>query len=186
MVSAYRRHRYLKNKIPTHRQTLIDVDSVSEPVLCLSQTTGYAILACSCLDRCTGDWLLAKDIADCTGIPLPYLSKVLNGLSVSRIVQAKRGYRGGFKLARPGDRVSLLDVVEAVEGSEWASRCLLGLEACSDEQPCPAHASWKRGRRAIAAELKRTKLSDTAGFMLERGRQLQAKSQLPTSTSGSR
>ena len=42
--------------------------------------------------------MLAKDIAECSGVPLPYLSKILNGLSGTGLILGKRGYRGGFRL----------------------------------------------------------------------------------------
>jgi Rrf2 family protein len=122
------------------------------------------------MDRCTDGWLLAKDIAECSGVPLPYLSKILSGLRGSGIVLAKRGYRGGFRLARPGDQINLLEVVEAIDGPKWDSRCLLGLEECSDEQSCPVHASWIRGRQAIKAKLRQTRLRDLAEFMRTRSR----------------
>jgi len=61
-------------------------------------------------------------------------------------------------------------VVEAIDGPKWDSRCLLGLEECSDEQSCPVHASWIRGRQAIKAKLRQTRLRDLAEFMRTRSR----------------
>lgn len=139
-------------------------------MLSFSQTTGYGLLACSCLDRCTDDWLLARDIAKCCGVPLPYLSKVLHGLSGAGIVLAKRGYRGGFQLARPGDQISLLEVVEAVRGKDWGSTCLLGLGGCSDDRPCPMHDFWSRERAEIERELRGKTIRDIGKFSLTRHR----------------
>jgi Rrf2 family protein len=141
-------------------------------MLCLSQTTGYAILALSCLDSCESRWVLAKDIARCTGISLPYLSKMLHALGGSGLIEAKRGYRGGFRLARAADRISLLAVAEAVEGGDWLSRCLLGLEECSDQRACPTHQFWKTQRQDIQRELQRLSLCDVAQFERAHGRRL--------------
>ena len=93
-------------------------------MLCLSQTTGYAILALSCLEEGDGEnWILVKDIATCTGIPKPYLSKILHSLQGSGLIRAKRGYRGGFALARPSSRINLLEIAAAVEGASdpWST-----------------------------------------------------------------
>lgn len=133
-------------------------------MLCLSQTTGYAILALSCLEGCGERWVLAKDMAHCTGVPLPYLSKTLHALGGSGLIEAKRGYRGGFRLARPADQISLLDIAEAVEGESWSPQCLLGLEGCSDERACPTHTFWAKQREKIEAELQRRTLCDVATF----------------------
>ena len=141
-------------------------------MLALSQTTGYAILALSCLDGCRDRWVLAKDISQCTGITLPYLSKLLNALTSSGLVNAKRGYRGGFQLARSADRITLMDVAEAVEGSDWLPKCLLGLEECSDARACPTHAFWKTERSRIEEELRSQTLRHVAEFERQRGARL--------------
>ena len=141
-------------------------------MLALSQTTGYAILALSCLDGCRDRWVLAKDISECTGIPLPYLSKLLHALNGSGLVRAKRGYRGGFQLAKPAEEVSLLDVSEAVEGRQWIHRCLLGLEDCSDARACPAHEFWREQRARIGEKLRQLTLRDVAEFERHRGTRL--------------
>lgn len=133
-------------------------------MLCLSQTCGYAILALSCLHECGGRWVLARDIARCTGIPQPYLSKVLHSLARRGLIVAKRGYRGGFALAQAPDRISLLDVAEAVDGEQAVPRCLLGLAECSPERACPTHQFWQRERERIMTELQRLTLAEAAQF----------------------
>lgn len=133
-------------------------------MLSLSQTTGYAILALSCLKQCGCDLVQAKDIAECTGIPLPYLLKLLHAMGKADLVIAKRGYRGGFALARPAEQISLMDVAEAVDGQAWLPKCLLGLEDCSDQRQCPTHNFWKTQRQKIEAELRQTTVKDVAEF----------------------
>jgi Rrf2 family protein len=128
-------------------------------MLSLSQTTGYAILALSCLVDVEDRWVLSKDIAAATGIPGPYLSRVLHELGRSGLIRAKRGYRGGFALARPASRISLLDVTEAVEGHNWKAPCLLGLTDCSQIRGCPTSAFWERELARIERELRKTTLA---------------------------
>lgn len=133
-------------------------------MLGLSNTAGYAILALGCMKECNGAWILTRDIAKRTGISSTYLSKILHGLAKSGLIDAKRGYRGGFKLSRSASKISLMDVVEAVEGRAWTGRCLLGLAECSDERSCPAHDFWKSTRIRIESKLRRLTLAQVAEF----------------------
>lgn len=126
----------------------------------LSQTTGYAILALSCLDRCGQGLMLAKDVAACTGIPLPYLSKILNALGRSGLIEAKRGYRGGFALNRSPRDVSFHDVAVAIEGEGYLPQCMLGFV---DGEHCPdpdGGMFWKRERERIERYLHKQRLAD--------------------------
>ncbi len=138
-------------------------------MLPLSQTTGYAILALGCLNGCCGRLMLAREIAASTGTPLPYLSKLLHALCRRGLIEGKRGYRGGFVLARPAEQISLLEVAEAVEGDAWLPRCLLGLAECSPQQVCPAHEFWAVERERIKDKLRATTIADVAAFARQRG-----------------
>lgn len=143
-------------------------------MLSLSQTSGYAILALSCLDSTGGKPALARQIAACTGIRLPYLSKMLHALTRSGLIESKRGYRGGFQLARPAEQITLREVAEAIEGRKWLPQCLLGLEKCLDERTCPTHAFWSKQRQQIEKELTRLTLRDVAEFERKRGVRLES------------
>ena len=135
---------------------LIDYDLM----LCLSQTTGYAVHALVCLDEQSGHANLIRDIAKCAGIPKPYLARIINDLTHQGLVTAKRGYRGGIALARPAGEISLLQVVEAVEGPDWIAPCLLGLNDCAGHKSCPAHVVWQRVSKQLKAVMSRTTLAD--------------------------
>lgn len=129
-------------------------------MLCLSQTTGYAVRALVCLDEQGGHANLIRDIAKCAGIPKPYLARIINDLAHEGLVAAKRGYRGGIALARPAGEISLLQVVEAVEGPDWIAPCLLGLNDCAAHKNCPAHVVWQRVAKQLKAVMSRTTLAD--------------------------
>lgn len=88
-------------------------------MISLSHTTGYAILALSCLVGREGRRAFAKDISSHTDIPLPYLAKILNALGRAGITRSRRGYQGGVSLVRSPDKISLWDVAVAVEGEEF-------------------------------------------------------------------
>jgi Rrf2 family protein len=137
-------------------------------MLGLSETCGYAILALACLDQCQGNLVLARQIAKVTNIPLPYLAKILHALTKSGLVTSKRGYHGGFRLTRPAEQVTLLDVINAVDGHA-IPECLLGFSQCDIAIPCPTHTFWEVERARIMAELQRLTLREVAEF--ERARQ---------------
>ena len=88
-----------------------------------------------------------KDIAETEGIPRHFLAKILNQLTYKGLVRALRGPGGGFLLTKPADEIFVKDIVEAIDGYEQIRRrCVLGLDECRDDQPCPMHDSWKSFR----------------------------------------
>jgi Rrf2 family protein len=130
----------------------------------LSQTSGYAIQALACLARCEGDWHQANQIAECSGVPKPYLAKILHALSGKGLVVTKRGYRGGYGLARPAGQINLLDIVRAIDDPLVEERCMLGIPHCSDERACPVHDFWKERRSEIVRHLESITLDDLTKF----------------------
>jgi Rrf2 family protein len=131
-------------------------------MLSLPQTTGYAMLALSCLADAREPRLLARAIARATGTPLPYLSKILHALRRSGLIAARRGYRGGFALTRPSSAISLYDVALAVEEGDPLGPCLLGLRCSAPTPPCPTHEFWLRERSRIERHLRRISIADVA------------------------
>jgi Rrf2 family transcriptional regulator, iron-sulfur cluster assembly transcription factor len=134
----------------------------------LSQTTGYAILALGLLHKCGDRLVLAKDITQCTQIPLPYLSKILNALTRTGLIVGKRGYQGGFALSRSADKISLFDVAEAVEGPGWLPSCPLGIVGCSKHPLCPIHDFWTIQRVKIMKELQHITLDEISSYVKEK------------------
>ena len=133
-------------------------------MLGLPLTTGYAIRAMCALDPTGRTLLLARDLSQRTGVPRPYLSKLLNCLAQSGLIWTKRGHGGGFALARARHTISLLEIAKSIEGIRWRPRCLLGQAECSDERACPAHDFWKVEREKIESVLAGLTLADAATF----------------------
>lgn len=129
-----------------------------------SQSASYAILALACLTHEKGLWVRAKDVVQATGIPKPYLLKILNSLVREELIEAKRGYRGGFRLCRPSEDITLSEISNTIDGPDSLSKCLLGLKECSDERNCPAHEFWSVERMRIKAILEELTLADMAAF----------------------
>ncbi|MBK9137313.1 MAG: Rrf2 family transcriptional regulator [Verrucomicrobia bacterium] len=133
-------------------------------MLGLSQTTGYAIKALGCLSEPNCANRSTPEIARCANIPQPYLAKIIRSLARHGLVNARRGVGGGVTLARNPDQITLLEVVLAVEGENWLSDCLLGMDDCSDQARCPTHSFWMRIRQEITDELAKTTLAAIIRF----------------------
>jgi Rrf2 family protein len=133
-------------------------------MLCLSQTTGYAIQALGCLSAPAGACHRTAAVARCANVPKPYLVKIIQALARKGLVNTRRGVGGGIVLARPPERIALLEVVEAVEGEDWLGDCLLNLDDCSSQHACPTHGFWQRIRQEISAELEATTLASVIAF----------------------
>lgn len=130
----------------------------------LVQTTGYAIRALGCLGDASGRFIQAGQIATCTRIPLPYLSKILSELTRAGFVEGRRGHRGGFRLTRPADTIALAQVAAHFEAPAWLGRCVLGLDACTPEEPCPAHRGGAPLRTLLHEQLQALSVADMARY----------------------
>ncbi len=108
----------------------------------LNQATDYAfrcVLHLSLVPR--GQVVDARQIGEAESIPLRFVLKILRTLSQAGIVQSYRGINGGYALARPPAKITLLDVVEAMEGPIKVNRCLISPDLCSKDftRRCPIH-----------------------------------------------
>ncbi|NKB70648.1 MAG: Rrf2 family transcriptional regulator [Candidatus Latescibacteria bacterium] len=107
-----------------------------------SQPSKYALRALLHLAQKGPEPHLSREIARALDVPEPFLAKILQNLVRHKLLQSFKGRGGGFKLAKPAKRISLLAVVQAVEGPDFGHNCLLGLPECSETNPCPLHDHW--------------------------------------------
>lgn len=127
----------------------------------LSKSGIHAIRALVALAQVPdGEYQGASVIAQLSGAPPNYLGKLLQQLSKQGILQSQKGLRGGFRLARPPEDVSLFDVVESIEDVGRWTACILGRKDCSDEDPCSVHHRWGPVRDAYLQLLRGTAVSD--------------------------
>ncbi len=83
----------------------------------ISRSTAYAMLAAGYLAQHQKEKVvLSQDISKKYDIPLEYLLKILQQLVKADVLRSKRGPRGGFSLARPAKKITLLQIIEAVDG----------------------------------------------------------------------
>ena len=89
-----------------------------------------------------------------------FLIKVTRPLVRSRILAAARGAGGGFSLARDPERITLLEIVETVQGPLVFNDCLLGPGVCPRDMNCPVHPVWRQIRTNTENILAGWSLSD--------------------------
>ncbi len=128
----------------------------------LSQTAEYALRAVLLIAAGEGQPVGAGRLAGELGVPPNYLSKTLHQLSRAGVLDSTRGRLGGFRLARPAGRITLLEVVRPFDPIPAGRACLLGLPVCSDRTACPAHRKWKRVAEQVADFFSRTTVADLA------------------------
>lgn len=90
--------------------------------------------------------IVSEEIANNLNIPKEFVSKILQSLTDSGIIYSKKGRVGGFTLGKNPDQITLLDIVEAIDGLDVFNSCVLGFPECSPEKPCPLHDQWGKLR----------------------------------------
>lgn len=127
----------------------------------LSQTAEYALRAVLLVAREPGGTPVgAARLAAALGIPRNYLSKTLHQLGRSGVLASTRGKTGGFQLARPGEEISLIEIVTPFDDLPSKRYCLLGRTVCNDQTPCAAHARWSGVAEQIGEFFRETTVAD--------------------------
>lgn len=113
-----------------------------------------------------------RDLAELQGVPQDYLAKIFTKLAKAKLVMATEGVRGGFKLARPADEISILDIVNAIDGKklifdcrEIRGRCALFEEAppaWALEGTCAVHGVMLTAQKRMEEALAQQTILDLA------------------------
>lgn len=129
----------------------------------LSQTAQYAVRAFVCLAETPPEQhLTAAEIAQRTGLPVNYLSKILHVLAQNGLLESSRGPHGGFSLTRSWEKLTLADVL-APFGRVHTTECLLDHPDCSLRRSCPVSRRCRGLSRAIRAFVDSTLIADLVG-----------------------
>ncbi len=128
----------------------------------ISVTAQYALRALIQLAAAApGKFLLGRDLARQAGVPRNYLSKILLVLNNAGLIEASRGAGGGYRLRRKPQEIPLAEVIGLFDRNLTPPACLLGLRpVCSDQDPCVAHASWRRTKQCLLRFLQKTTLAE--------------------------
>jgi len=100
-----------------------------------------------------------SQIAEEQDIPLSFLAKIIAQLSVAGLLQTMRGARGGVTLARDPEEITLLEVVEAIDGPIMLNECVNGSYKCPVEG-CPIRAVWRDAQADLVERLRSTSFSE--------------------------
>jgi Rrf2 family iron-sulfur cluster assembly transcriptional regulator len=101
-----------------------------------------------------------REISRATDIPETFLSKVFQRLVTKGLILSRRGFRGGFRLARPAGRITLREVVEALQGPIEFHRCLDHLRQRGHRGRCHVNRIFGEVQNKVASILEQTTLED--------------------------
>ena len=106
----------------------------------------------------------AEELAERGQTPIAFLHKALSDLAEARILEGQRGPGGGFTLARPAHKISLLDVIEALQGPLLVSNCLSENSDCTRKEACPQRHAWMQAQQGLEATLGGITLENLAAL----------------------
>ena len=122
----------------------------------ITRQADYAVRAVLYLSQLGKDERAAtSQIAEEQQIPPSFLAKIVSQLSVAGLLQTSRGARGGVSLARTPDGISLLEVVEAIDGPILLNECV-GNGACNFGEGCPMKPVWCDAQAELVKRLRTT------------------------------
>ena len=116
----------------------------------------------------TGIRMSLHDIAKHTGSPEAFTAKILRQLVKSKIISSVKGPSGGFEIT-PGKvgKISLRQVVSAIDGDTLFTGCGMGLKTCSERKPCPLHHQYKEIRERLEIMLDKNSLSELSSGLYD-------------------
>jgi Rrf2 family protein len=107
-------------------------------------------------------------ISDAEGIPLPFLTKVISRLVTAGLVVTSRGMGGGVALARSPEQITLLQVIEAVDGPILLSLCLLQPDSCELKPYCTTRDVWDHVQARLVQDLDAVTMGELARRQVEK------------------
>ena len=126
----------------------------------LTKRADYGVRAMLALARQKDDGLLsATRIAAAMEIPPRFVGQVMGDLVEAGFVEARIGRGGGYRLCRPADQISILAIVEAVEGDARRRNCVLRGSPCSRDGVCDVHEIFQAAQDALLERLAASSLA---------------------------
>lgn len=123
----------------------------------ITRQADYALRAMLYLARLDSNQRAATNqIAGTQKIPPSFLAKIISQLSIAGLIHTSRGARGGVALARPAEEISVLEVVEAIDGPITLNECTLNEAACVFGEECPIHDIWCESQTELVDKLRTT------------------------------
>lgn len=132
-------------------------------MLKLSKLADYATVLMTAAAREPARTQTGQELAERTHIPLPTVAKLLKVLTRANLLDSLRGAHGGYRLARSAEKISVADIIGALEGPIAVTACSdHGGETCNIETDCATRANWRLINTAIRQALEAVTLAQMA------------------------
>lgn len=132
----------------------------------ITRQADYAVRAVLHLARNGETRTATSVIAEEQKIPPSFLAKIISQLSIAGLLHTSRGARGGVTLARDPKEITLLEVIEAIDGPIQLNECVGETGVCTFDANCPLRPVWCEAQEELVGRLKGTNFAD----MLAKGR----------------
>lgn len=122
----------------------------------ISRKSDYALRAMVYIAAWEDDKVCSiNEIAEAEQVPREYLAKILKELSLQGFLHSYKGIHGGYRLARERDKISFLDVIEAMQGKIAVNDCIRHTNAggCNRKEGCAMHSFWKGEQERVVKSL---------------------------------
>ena len=134
-------------------------------MLRVTKLTDYASVVLTVLASDPAAVLSASELAERAGLEVPTVAKLLKPLAQAGLVEGFRGANGGYKLARDAADISLVEIVEAMEGPLGMTECSVHAGQCGIEDSCGVRANGRRINDVVADALRGVSLAQMLGPM---------------------
>ncbi len=120
----------------------------------ITRQADFALRAVIYLSRLEENEKVATSlVAEDQEIPPSFLAKIISQLSITGLIHTSRGARGGVSLAKPADEISVLDVIEAIDGPVFLNECTGNSTSCPFLDSCPLRDVWREARTDLVDKL---------------------------------
>ncbi len=129
-------------------------------MLKISRMSDYAIVLLTAMAKLASEQQTARALSDQTGLTLPTVGKLLKMLAANELLCSQQGRHGGYRLARPADKISLADIIESIDGPIAMTECFTIEHDCEREADCGLKPHWKAINDGVRQLLDHTTLAE--------------------------
>ena len=126
----------------------------------LTKTSEYALRILSYMARSPEELYPARVLVEKLRISDKYLRRLMTDLSKAGFIKSVQGRDGGYLFDKDISEIHLSQIIDAVEGMDKYTGCVLGFDECSDENPCVMHAAWLPIKQQLINTFRNKTLSD--------------------------
>ena len=123
-------------------------------MLRVTKLTDYATVVLTVLAARPAEVLSATELAEAAGLEPPTVSKLLKPLAQAKLVEGLRGVRGGYRLTRQASEITLIEIVEAMEGPLAITECSQDDSQCGIAEQCGVRSNWRLINDVLADALR--------------------------------